>query len=198
MRGVDYELFNFFNNLTGRFLNSITIRLSQNYFQNLLANYFRKFSVIVSLFWSFDTHLRNNWNTMYIKKRRLLWEQVVYCLHSRNTQYNSCLTCMYKFVLGGISAGIYVLSYKRFYNEQKMVRLLQSHSWRCVVTFARLGSSKWVYCCRWKIGNILSVLNPLMPDIHYIIINTWRNLHLKTVVLFNYVWPFIEHQAIKG
>ena len=143
--------------------------------------------------WSFDTQLRNNWNTIYIKNRGLLWEQVVYCFYSCNTQYNSWLICMYKFVLGGISAGIYVLSCKRFYNEQKMAKLLQSHSWRCVVTFARLGSSKWMYCCGWKIGNILSVLNPLMPDIHYIITNTSRSLHLKAVVLLNYVWPSIGH-----
>ena len=93
---------------------------------------------------------------------------------------------------------VYMPSYKRFYNEQKMVKLLQNHLWRCAVTFVWLGFSKWMYCSRWKIRNIMRTFNPLMPDVHYIIINTWRNLHLKVVGLFNYVWPFIGHQAIKG
>ena len=93
---------------------------------------------------------------------------------------------------------VYMPSYKRFYNEQKMAKFLQSHSWRCAVTFVRLGFSKWMYCCRWKIRNILRAFNPLMRDVHYITINTWRNLNLKAVALFNYIWPFIGHQAIKG
>ena len=46
--------------------------------------------------------------------------------------------------------------------------------------------------------NKLRAFNPLMPNVHYIIINTWRNLHLKVVVLLKYVWSFIWQQAIKG
>ena len=46
--------------------------------------------------------------------------------------------------------------------------------------------------------NKLRAFNPLVLDVHYIIINTWRNLHLKVVGLLNYVWSFISHQAIKG
>ena len=40
--------------------------------------------------------------------------------------------------------------------------------------------------------------NPLVPGVHQKVTHTQTNLQLWGVSLFKYVWPFSEHQALKG
>ena len=41
-------------------------------------------------------------------------------------------------------------------------------------------------------------INSLMPDFHWKVIHTWKNLQSLAAGLFKYIWPSSGHQALKG
>ena len=50
----------------------------------------------------------------------------------------------------------------------------------------------------WKNSEIFYEFKPLMPGGNKKVTYTQTNLHLSAASLFNDVWPFCYHQALKG